>query len=67
MKIKESKKIINGVPCFDVVKKGVVIKTFVSKAHAEAFISEEKISNYTQTKTYKEEMTFVNYYGGDGI
>jgi len=60
--IKKSSKVINGNHCFDVVKGGKIIKTFVSKAHAHAFISEETISNYTQSKAYKEELAFINYY-----
>jgi hypothetical protein len=64
MRIRKSTKVINGVACVDVVSKGKVVKTFIGRAAAEAYIADIKIQKYTQTKSYKEEMVFVEYYGG---
>ena len=64
MRIRKSTKVINGINCVDVVSKGKVIKTFIGRAAAEAYIADVKIQKYTETKSYKEEMVFVEYYGG---
>ena len=62
--IKKSSKVINGNPCLDVVKGGKILKTFVTKEHAQAFIVDNQIKNYTKSKSYKEDLALLNYVSG---
>ena len=62
MRVKKSNKVINGVQCYDVVNGGKIIKTFISKLKAQAFVVDNKIEKYTNSKAYKKDMAFINYY-----
>lgn len=62
MRIKKSNKVINGIQCYDVVNGGEVIKTFISKLKAEAYLTDIKIEKYSKSKSYKKDMAFINYY-----
>ena len=62
MGVKKSTKVINGIQCYDVVSGGKVIKTFISKLKAQAFVVVNKIEKYTNSKAYKKDMVFINYY-----
>ena len=53
MRIRKSTKVINGVACVDVVSKGKVVKTFIGRAAAEAYIADIKIQKYTQINAQK--------------
>ena len=50
MRVKKSNKVINGIKCYDVVNGGKVIKTFISKLKAQAFVVDNKIEKYTNSK-----------------
>lgn len=64
MRVKKSTKVINGKNCFDVVKSKKVIKTFIGQAEAEAYVAEQRIGNYTKSKSYKNDLAFLNYMAG---
>ena len=65
MRVKVSNKVVNNRKCYDVVSRGKVIKTFIGEAQAEAYITESKIKKYTKSKSYKEDLAFLNYYAGE--
>jgi len=62
MKIKESKKVVNGVNCVDVVDKGVILKTFINKTAADTYITTKKIERYTKSKSYVNDMMVIKYH-----
>ena len=64
MRVRKSTKMYKGQNCFEVVKGGNVVKVFITKEHAQAFVTENKITNYTKSKSYKEDMAFLNYVSG---
>ena len=56
MKIKPSEKIVNGVQCWDILKGKNILKTYITKAYAEAYIAEMGIQKYVNSKSYKKEI-----------
>ena len=61
MRVKISNKVINGNQCYDVTNRGKIVKTFIDECTAQAYVTEHRIANYTKSKSYVEEMAFVNY------
>jgi hypothetical protein len=64
MRVRKSTKMFKGKNCFEVVNNGNVIKVFITKEYAQAFVTENKISSYTKSKSYKKDMAFLNYMSG---